>query len=134
MGYTHYFTPTTKTATKRTTGRLKKLLRHGVDAGILDCDEDSDQCAMTSTDVAGRITRVWFNGIGDNAHETFMWERGGEWAFCKTAYKPYDGYVVAVLMVLLEAGCISDLSSDGDLHGEDGDHARSLLLAVGGKA
>ena len=55
---------------------------------------------------------VWFNGLGEDSHETFRitknlakdrykgesFDMGGD--FCKTAHKPYDKYVVAVLCAL----------------------------------
>ena len=59
---------------------------------------------------------ITFNGVGDDAHETFAFGRsGGGFDFCKTRRKPYDAAVTAIL-------CIVDchtmgrvqVSSDGD--------------------
>lgn len=64
---------------------------------------------------------LWFNGIGDDSHETFgvvfgMMDRG----FCKTARKEYDVAVCKAILVL----SLSDgftYSSDGDIaEGEEG--------------
>ena len=71
---------------------------------------------------------VWFNGIEEDGHETFYFSRvvsdeefvqkgddGKYFSFCKTAYKPYDKYVVRML-VLAEKhfGNAIRINSDGD--------------------
>lgn len=58
---------------------------------------------------------IRFNGRGDNAHETFYFTREPEnFAFCKTARKPYDLFVTAVLTVIYHfAPECYDISSDG---------------------
>ena len=44
-------------------------------------------------------SRIWINGIGDNGHETFLLSgEDPEWIFCKTAAKPYDAVVGAILL------------------------------------
>lgn len=56
---------------------------------------------------------IWFNGIGEDGHETFVFEQshtissydrkneqGQYFSFCKTARKPYDTAVVACLIIL----------------------------------
>ncbi len=70
-------------------------------------------------------TSVWFNGKGEDSHETFdisqtetgrVNEDGLVFAFCKTARKPYDIVVVAVLTALkYHFGNEVKVSSDGDL-------------------
>ena len=60
-------------------------------------------------------SEIRFNGIGDLGHETFLLERAARgFQFCKTARKPYDVLVCAVLMV---AGTVApdalSISSDG---------------------
>ena len=82
---------------------------------------------------------IWFNGLGEDSHETFRitkkkrakedyeeqeaYDRQGAFEFCKTAHKPYDKYVVAVLCALynmevkdwpLGDGKIMSISSDGN--------------------
>ena len=83
---------------------------------------------------------IWFNGLGEDSHETFRitkkkrakedyeeqeaYDRQGAFDFCKTAQKPYDKYVVAVLCALynmagqkewpLGDGKIMSISSDGN--------------------
>lgn len=87
--------------------------------------------------------RIRFNGLGDDGHETFILEPGprgqerysGEdvsFSFCKTARKPYDGPVVAILM---EAERITngtvEWSSDGDGEPEQKEVAQAILDAIG---
>ena len=46
---------------------------------------------------------IWFNGLGEDSHETFRITKKKpeeDFEFCKTARKPYDKYVVAVLCAL----------------------------------
>ena len=83
---------------------------------------------------------IRFNGYGEEGHETFLitkkkrakrqyeeqeaYDRQGAFEFCKTAHKPYDKYVVAVLCALynmagqkewpLGDGKIMSISSDGN--------------------
>lgn len=76
---------------------------------------------------APEITKdaIRFNGVGDDGHETFMLMRkrrkpeykGDDPAFnfCKTAQKPYDVAVVAILAYVDSLyGELFDVSSDGD--------------------
>ena len=82
---------------------------------------------------------IRFNGYGEEGHETFLitkkkrakrqyeeqeaYDRQGAFEFCKTAHKPYDKYVTAVLCALynievkewpLGDGKIMSISSDGN--------------------
>ena len=95
---------------------------------------------------------IRFNGYGEEGHETFLitkkkrakadyeeqeaYDRQGAFEFCKTAHKPYDKYVVAVLCALynmagqkewpLGDGKIMSISSDGNTE----DWTEGLFLAV----
>ena len=144
MGYTHYWRQQrdfTETEWQELT-RLTKLItadsrgvlaRHPYDDHTLTIDDES----------------ICFNGIGDEGHETFritkkkrelydyekqdsiqdayMYHKsgGGAFEFCKTAQKPYDKYVVAVLCALYNlsdappqsnrsAHPMSEITSDGN--------------------
>ena len=59
---------------------------------------------------------IQFNGIGQDGHETMYVTRvGGRFNFCKTAYKPYDTVVVALLCLMEH--CAPDvwvIGSDGN--------------------
>lgn len=72
------------------------------------------------TDVRVTQRSVFFNGT----HETFVFEPGEEFGFCKTAAKPYDVVVVAVLALAAHYG-LAEVSSDG----EPSDWAAGIALA-----
>jgi hypothetical protein len=58
---------------------------------------------------------VRFNGIGDNAHETFVFSKNIGFNFCKTQRKPYDAVVCACLATAIEIfGSDINVSSDGN--------------------
>ena len=125
MGYTHYwrqlrdFTDTEWNEL----ARLTKLITVGVSTTVtLDPAEfniDNEE--------------IRFNGVGDDGHETFIltkkkrakadyeeqhaYDRQGAFDFCKTAGKPYDKYVVAVLCALYTMdrtkSIMSEIISDG---------------------
>jgi len=59
---------------------------------------------------------VNFNGINDDAHETFYVKvNDSGFNFCKTARKPYDKVVTACLILLKHYFNFIEVSSDGDL-------------------
>ena len=62
------------------------------------------------------MNKIRFNGVGEDGHETFYLspDESG-WGFCKTARKPYDIVVVAILSMLDEyLGDKFEWRSDGD--------------------
>ena len=64
---------------------------------------------------------IVFNGCGDDGHETFFLQREkyNEFNFCKTARKPYDVVVCAILIAAEHhAPGAWDIGSDGDYSGE----------------
>jgi hypothetical protein len=82
---------------------------------------------IKETDI-DRKDMVTFNGVGENAHETFyitrifsdrFAEKDGKerlFAFCKTEAKPYDTLVTAVLLCLKKRfGDDVSISSDGNV-------------------
>jgi hypothetical protein len=72
---------------------------------------------------------ILFNGVGDDAHESFIvhrkrppkepWQsrRGGD--FCKTARKPYDLAVIAALSYLCTVPDPAAFGANSDGHGRD---------------
>jgi hypothetical protein len=116
IGYTHYWKKTGKVDEKEYAGALldiakivksqEKLLANGV-------GEEGTKPNYTNG--------ISFNGIRqfdeDNAHETFSIPKTAsslqEFDFCKTAQKPYDVVVTAVLTRLAEVKGIK-VSSDGN--------------------
>jgi len=127
MGYTHYWRQL-RDFTEMEWQELTRLTKLITADGVLD---------QTLSTVEFNIDneQICFNGIGDNGHETFIitkkkrakedyeeqeaYDKKGAFDFCKTAHKPYDKYVVAVLCavyrVQIERGQdIMNISSDGN--------------------
>jgi hypothetical protein len=137
MGYTHYYsrsyTDSNGTAeyAKFREG-AERIILEGVASGIKIADAFGEKLGRwENTD-----DRIALNGHGDDAHETFAWDskappksvpigfitKQGEqldrnpmdFNFCKTARKPYDAVVVALLLLLKDVyGNAVDVSSDG---------------------
>ena len=134
MGYTHYWRQQrdfTDTEWQELT-RLAKLIIADNEGILSDGFGEGGK-----PEVNGE--HIWFNGLGEDSHETFRitkkkrakedyeeqeaYDRQGAFDFCKTAQKPYDKYVVAVLCALynievkewpLGDGKIMSISSDGN--------------------
>jgi hypothetical protein len=119
MGYTQYFKPVGKKNPTKAEWRKFLVEVRGI---IENCDVplrlefDVDDPPRLDDDA------IVFNGVGNDGHETFMLERVPSrregrclnW-FCKTARKPYDAVVVAVLAAAKRRfPWWLSLSSDGD--------------------
>lgn len=126
MGYTHY---------QRQTGDCSPATWQAI------CHDVKKLLAANTVPIEGweegddLITpdAIHFNGVGEDAHETFILNRcqrppysyeeqdsdyakNGAFEFCKTAYKPYDLLVCQILLVAdRRAPDIYKVSSDGDL-------------------
>jgi len=111
MGYTHYWSPSVAPNDQGKAEAFEICAKIIDSAGFDIAYEYDEQDKPPVCDVDSGLIR--FNGIGDDGHETFYFLYGGKWAFCKTAYKPYDIYVTACLLVLNHFG-LADISSDGD--------------------
>lgn len=113
MGYTHYWTQKrnfTVSEWKQIQEDIGAILTHAETvAGITLADGNGDggtRPVITAEHIA-------FNGLGEDAHETFFVSRkisppaydGAQrgWDFCKTARKPYDTAVTACLCYLATA-------------------------------
>ncbi|OQY87145.1 MAG: hypothetical protein B6D41_12240 [Chloroflexi bacterium UTCFX4] len=137
MGYTHYWRQRRDiTATEWDDVRAAFNAMLAQNARILADVEDTDNA-------------IAFNGTGEDSHETFVLNRAlatarAEWntpdaeplcfQFCKTAHKPYDLIVTALLLVTTEiAPGWADVSSDGDMQGKDWQPARDFLRALKSK-
>ena len=112
MGYTHYWRPTrdlTEDEWDNIRQVAKRILKdnHGV---ILD-NEPTDSQNLSIT-----YDSILCNGIGDDGHETFYLTRKmrNDFEFCKTAQKPYDKYIVAMLIAVAQITDSITVSSDGD--------------------
>lgn len=111
MGYTHYFTQNrnfTHDEWGTVSADVRSILQYAQhDCGIplADCEGAPKTSPLIDADI------IMFNGLGDDAHETLVIRRSirtvaeyaGQtlnWDFCKTARKPYDDAVCAVLCYL----------------------------------
>jgi len=98
MGYTHYFTLKSKENVNLT--NVQKDVQKVLDEhkNIIQFDDNNSKPLndFTQGDLCIR-----FNGIGDDGHETFYFDTSNtNFAFCKTARKPYDIVVCKVLLIL----------------------------------
>jgi hypothetical protein len=126
MGYTHYFTQT-----RDFTREEWAQIREDMDALLKDVQHVQGIPLANGVGEPGtspEITdkKIWFNGVGDDSHETFCVYRkrrapeypgdirGGD--FCKTARKPYDLAVTAALCYLATVPdpASHTVSSDGE--------------------
>ena len=106
MGYTHYWTlenGVEESAWSEFFDGAAKILETAKDAGI-QLEDDSLN------------TVIHFNGVGEGAHETFaITPLDVGFNFCKTAEKPYDTVVTAILILLKETLRENvKVTSDGD--------------------
>jgi hypothetical protein len=110
MGYTHYWTPT-RPLTSTSFARIKAAAEEIVAIAQSELKialADGHGNTGTKPDF-GQVHDSAFslNGLGDEAHETFYIDgdvRG--FTFCKTACKPYDVVVTAIL-------CLCDFYTEG---------------------
>jgi hypothetical protein len=116
-GYTHYYTwkqTPNETALKACIADMNRLI-------------EARKSILVSPDLpesrAGSLklspTNVDFNGIGDDAHEPFVFPYvfpdHTSFNFCKTQWKPYDEVVTACLIVARDhfSPSVLEISSDG---------------------
>lgn len=113
MGYTHYcYKPMELPVTQweMFIGDFNKVLpnfKHLLDV-------NTDQKLVVND------TEIFFNGIGENSHETFHFPRVEDeddaFSFCKTARKPYDIAVCSALIIAVKRFSNVKVSSDGDIN------------------
>lgn len=127
MGYTHYWTNKQHTDDQWSAicSDAHQLVRLAVSKGAggipIPIAEEYDQ--LDSPPVIND-KEIRFNGVGDDGHETMLIDRTSEWTFCKTAFKPYDAVVVALLAICHHHNPDFTWTSDGE--GED--HDKGMLL------
>tara|TARA_R110002111_G_scaffold235438_1_gene296639 strand:+ start:1123 stop:1500 length:378 start_codon:yes stop_codon:yes gene_type:complete len=120
MGYTHYWKNDTTISTNdwdNSIQTIQAIIGSAEDGLLSEYGEESNKPVLDWC--------VMFNGVDDNAHETLtITKEFTDFDFCKTACKPYDKYVVAVLMTLAHNCGGFSWSSDGDSE----DHKEGLEL------
>jgi hypothetical protein len=122
MGYTHYWTPQ-RPINKEELAFIKEVVNTTEVAICGGCGESGTEPELT-------LDRIWFNGEGEDSHETFGISADSlRWDFCKTAMKPYDEVVVAILSELNKTGALK-WTSDGDSKYGDFDAGLKLRYEV----
>lgn len=109
MGYTHYFSQV-----ETTEGDDLSFLKFAIDATIIILTAEKRGMNL---DWHVDDKEVVFNGVGEDAHETFVFTRKAnlDFNFTKTNRKPYDEVVTACLIALGKAyGDKVAISSDGE--------------------
>lgn len=150
MGYTHYYRhnrPFTngewEQITKLAQHMLGNLPKNTSSGGGYYKDKPLTVCGpMGRGEPVVTDEEISLNGDEtlDLDHETFTLLKKpatGEYAslstFCKTNRKPYDLAVTAILLIVTEvAPGAMNISSDGDMRGDDWAAARHLLKKLGG--
>lgn len=112
MGYTHYFPQRTKVnlPTSFSADQWAKIME--------DAKQLIYQGVQELIDLEFEFLedRLVLNGVGAEAHEDFVLSQnsGGGFRFCKTAHKPYDLVVCAILLLCHDwAPGVLDIGSDG---------------------
>ena len=116
IGYTHYWRPTKgiePTTFARLSAAAAKVVSIAWDEQEIDF---ADGLGDEGTEPEFTKELIRFNGLGDNSHETFYLSPEPQgFQFCKTAMKPYDVAVTAILCLLhLYTDGTVEISSDGD--------------------
>ncbi len=133
MGYTHYMRQKPGLNQKKFTEfaeYVEQLLSTDEAKEMLAFEYDQPNKPVKVTDQV-----IWFNGKGDEGHETLVIQRkvkasgsvsGKAFSFCKTARKPYDKYVTACyLLAKIVFGEDVIISSDGEI--EDWQAGKELV-------
>ena len=134
MGYTHYtYRPRKNAGSAYFYGKLaldaKKLCEYANANGIrIRNGEGLGEPEFTEFSFSINGDAEAFESGRDMAHETFYWagiptlsewrkDEKDHFEFCKTARKPYDAVVTAILIraKVIYGSCVS-ISSDGDWH------------------
>lgn len=128
MGYTHYWKgyPGFGADSWGELARgVAEVYRLCAERGIALCYEYDEPKRMPYIS----LREINFNGPGEQGHETFCLDRDwdGSWNCCKTARKPYDIAVTAILAYLSAMYYDYDLSVTSD--GGPEDWAAGVALA-----
>lgn len=134
MGFSHYTTQKSDFAVKvwrQVCDDVSAILRdaqHVEGIALAGCQGlGGTQPEIHLKDTPEQPACIAFNGVGEDAHETFVIDRRRAvlseddkrsgiqrgWSFCKTARKPYDAAVTACL-AYLESIHRFEVTSDGD--------------------
>lgn len=132
MGYTNYFTKNKKATASQWNQLIddaKLIFEKANEQGI-----ELTGCGLGPVPIADKKKKmIFFNGTTENdlCHETFSLQKNQDsmWDFCKTARKPYDAVVKAILIRAEELGVVSKWSFDGDKDEEEYEDGVNLLIS-----
>lgn len=135
MGYTHYFDAKRNTPNSEWELAFPQIV---ADAKLIVAAAASHGIKIAGGQGDGEPTigpdYIWLNGEGDESHETFVLKRGQveSWdTFCKTARKPYDAVVCAILIrAATHAPNSFAVQSDGRWDNEEWQTARKLVESI----
>lgn len=124
MGYTHYWRNTVELSAE-CVEELRTLLINQYQVGVIwrECDDSVPPTVNHNC--------VRFNGVDEAGHETFLYEQGEAFSFCKTNCKPYDKVVVASLLLIDKHHGHEGFTWSSDGHGVDFDEGKALLQSLG---
>lgn len=116
MGYTYYTRQSKPASDEQWTAICSDFAMFRV-AALLGKPFPIQRESDDSSDVLMDDDCILFNGIEEDAHETFELNKEGHgFNCCKTARKPYDTAVVTVLILANHhAPDVWEVSSDGDI-------------------
>lgn len=110
MGYTHYWTIVN--ADPSAWGKFRNATERVITAVQSKGIRIAGPLGTGRHDIE---TAILLNGAEPDAYESFVLDPADGWTFCKTARRPYDLSVVAIL-VLAEHYGILRATSDGEPH------------------
>lgn len=130
MGYTHYWKHT-KDFTPEQWADITDVAAKLIAATTVDITGWNGD-ATEPVEITADLIR--FNGVADDSHETFSLTRKFDldgFNFTKTAFKPYDEVVVALLLYLEKYREHIEITSDGDIFDDSSDDSKAAnaLLA-----
>ena len=97
--------------------------------GFKFADDRTDEIYKNIDDFKAKNQKeIWLNGVGDDSHEAFLLDFKGSWAFCKTARKPYDLAVKAILILAEKHEILKEpFDFDGDRSDGEFINARTFI-------
>ncbi len=112
MGYTHYYKGKV-VLNPATLLKVNRIIQTAEAQGTEVCGWDGEGKPEVTAE------KISLNGtsVDDLGHESFIVTPGSDFSFCKTARKPYDAVVGAILILLAELNRGFTVSSDGEWEG-----------------
>lgn len=123
MGYTNYWKLEKTEFTEEFLEDVKKIIEVANGSGI----DLANGSGFDGTKPIVEKEIISLNGMEPEDYETFYLGGKKGFCFCKTARRPYDAVVKAILILAEKHGIVSDFSFDGDKTEEEYLTAKLLL-------